>query len=116
MPDQNKDAWKTFTEEIEVSGQQLLSEINRLIQEGNVRRLQIKSADGDVFLAVPLTAGAVAGGLVAISAPWLAVVAALAGLVAKVKLEIVRSVPDTPPADDSDSAAADDRENARAPD
>ena len=95
MDDQTKTAWKTFTEEVEVSGQHLLSEINRLIAEGNVRKLIVKSGDGQVFLSIPLTAGAFAGGLVALSAPWLAILGAVAGLVANVKLEIVREVPPT---------------------
>lgn len=88
--DSSKTAWKTFTEEVEVAGHQLMDEINRLLAEGNVRKLIIKSDKGDVFFAVPLTGGAVAGGIVAIAAPWLVVVAAIAGLVAKVKIEVVR--------------------------
>ncbi len=90
MTDQPRSAWKNFSEEIEVSGHQLLEEVHRLIKEGNVRRLQVISADGDVYLTVPLTAGAIAGGLVAVSAPWLAMLAALAGLVARVKISIAR--------------------------
>lgn len=88
-----KSGWQTFTEEIEVSGQQLLNEINRLIAEGNVHKLNVKSADGEVFLSIPLTGGVVAGGLVALTAPWLAIIAGVAGLVTKVKLEVVRAVP-----------------------
>jgi hypothetical protein len=94
---ERKDGWKAFTEEIEVSGQNLLQEINRIIAEGNVRKIQIKSDDGDLFLAVPLTAGVVAGGIVALAAPWLAVIAAIAGLVTRVKLEIVRDEPEERP-------------------
>lgn len=93
MTDHPKNAWETFTEEVEVSGQHLLAEINKLIAEGNVRKLVLKSEDGRVFLSIPLTAGAVAGGLVAISAPWLAIIAAVAGLMVKVKIEIVRETP-----------------------
>ena len=37
MTDERKSGWQTFTEEIEVSGQQLLNEINRLIDAGEVR-------------------------------------------------------------------------------
>jgi hypothetical protein len=96
MTEEPKTAWKTFTEEVEVSSQHLLTEINRLIAEGNVRKLVVKTDDGHVFLSIPLTAGAVAGGLVAISAPWLAIIAAVAGLVVHVKIEIVR---EAPPAD-----------------
>jgi Domain of unknown function (DUF4342) len=93
MNDQSKTAWKTFAEEIEVSGKHLLAEINRLIAEGNVRKLVIKSDDGHVFLTIPLTAGAVVGGILTLGAPWLAVLAAVAGLVANVKIEITRDVP-----------------------
>ena len=101
MSEDPKNAWKTFTEEIEVTGHQLGQEINKLLAEGNVRKLQIRSEKGDVFLSVPLTAGAVAGGVAVIAAPWLAIIAAVAGLVAKVKLEVVRVEPvsakDEPP-------------------
>jgi hypothetical protein len=92
-----KPGWKTFTEEIEVAGSQLLNEINRLIAEGNVRKLNIKSAEGDVYLSVPLTGGAVAGGILVLGAPWLALIAGVAGVLAKVKIEVVRN---TPPEDE----------------
>ncbi|HZY68921.1 MAG TPA: DUF4342 domain-containing protein [Devosia sp.] len=97
MDDNRKTGWKTFTEEIEVTGQQLLETVNRLIAEGNVRKLNIKSESGDVFLSVPLTGGAVAGGILVVGAPWLALIAGVAGLLAKVKLEVVRV---EPPADE----------------
>jgi phage terminase large subunit-like protein len=93
MNDEKKSDWDAFTEELEVAGSQLISELNRLLAEGNVRRLQIRSEKGDVFLSVPLTAGAVAGGVVAIAAPWLAVIAAIAGIASKVKVEIARNPP-----------------------
>lgn len=105
--DEPKTAWKTFTEEIEVAGHQLINEINRVLAEGNVRKLVLKSDKGDMFLSVPLTGGAVAGGIVAIAAPWLVVVAAIAGLVSKVKIEIVREeAPTAAEADDQTKTAA----------
>ncbi len=91
--DNRKSGWKSFTEEIEVTGQQLLETINRLIAEGNVRKLNIKSESGDVFLSVPLTGGAVAGGILVLGAPWLALIAGVAGVLAHVKIEVVRSEP-----------------------
>ena len=100
MNDEPKSSWKTFTEEIEVAGHHLVDEVNRLLAEGNVRKLEIRSEQGDVYLSVPLTAGAVAGGVVAVAAPWLAVIAAIAGLLTKVRLEIVRSEPPKADADD----------------
>jgi hypothetical protein len=94
-----RNAWTTFTEEVEVAGHQLVEEINRLIAEGNVRKLQIRSRLGDVVLNVPLTAGAVAGGVVVIAAPWLALIAGVAGVLASVKLEIVREATPAEPAE-----------------
>lgn len=94
MNDEKKSSWDTFTEEVEVAGTQLMDEINRLLAEGNVRRLQIRSETGDVYLSVPLTAGAVAGGVVVITAPWLAVIAAIAGIASKLKIEISRNPPE----------------------
>jgi CBS domain-containing protein len=90
MSDGDKTSWKIFVEEVEVSGKHLLDEINRLMAEGNVRKLVIKSGDGDVFLSLPLTAGAVAGGILTLGAPWLAILVAVAGLLAQVRVEITR--------------------------
>ena len=41
-------------------------------------------------MTVPLTFGVVAGGLVAWAAPLLAALGALAGIVSRVKLEVIR--------------------------
>lgn len=95
MDDKPKSTWTEIREEFEISGAQLLKEIHRLVAEGNIRRIVVKSSDGHVYLSIPLTTGAVAGGIVTLSAPWLAVLAAIAGLVADVKLEVVRDT--TPP-------------------
>jgi hypothetical protein len=113
VTDEKKNPWKTFAEEVEVSSQHLLAEINKLIAEGNVRKLVVKTDDGHIFLTIPLTAGAVAGGVLTLGAPWLALLAAVAGLVARVKIEVVReteslpstsgegkSAPEQPPASD----------------
>ncbi|HEV7277310.1 MAG TPA: DUF4342 domain-containing protein [Devosiaceae bacterium] len=84
------DRRKSFTEEIEVAAKDLVGRVDELIKEGNVRLLRIRSEKGDVFLELPLTVGAVTGGVVALAAPWLAVLGAVTGLVARVKIEIVR--------------------------
>lgn len=90
--DDKKDGWKTFTEEVEVAGSQLIDQVSKLIAEGNVRRLRIRSQNDDVVMEVPLTAGAAVGGVVVLAAPWLAILGALAGLLAKVRIEVVRDV------------------------
>lgn len=102
MDEDDKNRWKTFTEEIEIAGNQLVDRVTQLIKEGNVRLLRIRSENGDVFLEIPLTLGAVAGGVVALGAPWLAVLGALAGLLAKVRIEIVRQEAIRPGDEDDD--------------
>jgi len=81
---------KTWTEEIEVAGGQLIERVKALIAEGNVREVRVKAAGGKVIFEMPLTVGVLAGGAVALAAPWLAILGAIAALVARVKLEVVR--------------------------
>jgi hypothetical protein len=64
--------------------------VKNLIQEGNVRRLVIRKSNNDVLLEVPLTAGVAASGVVTIFAPVLAALGAMAALLARVKIQIVR--------------------------
>ncbi|PJF24623.1 MAG: hypothetical protein CUN53_16890, partial [Phototrophicales bacterium] len=52
---------RTFTEEVEITGNQLLETVKNLIEQGNVRRLIIRNPDDRVLLEVPLTIGAGAG-------------------------------------------------------
>ncbi len=81
---------RTVVEEFEVEGRQLIERVRELIREGNVRRLRIKDAKGKYLLEVPLTVGVVGGGVLVLAAPTLAALSALAGLVANVRIEIVR--------------------------
>lgn len=81
---------KTFTEQIEVAGNDLVSRVQELVKEGNARRLIIRNADNEVMMDINLTVGAVAGGVVVLGAWWIAALAVIAGLVARVKIEIVR--------------------------
>jgi hypothetical protein len=95
MTTQNPDPQgrRTFTEEVEITGNQLVGTVKDLIEQGNVRRLIIRNPDDRVLLEVPLTIGAGAGVALALFAPPLAAIGALAALVARVKLEIVREEP-----------------------
>ncbi len=87
----------TVVEEIEVAGNQLVERVKELAAEGNVRQLKIVADDGDVFLQTPLTIGLVAGGVVALAAPWLAILGALAALVTKVRIEVERETEEEKP-------------------
>ena len=83
---------RTVFEELELEGRQLVERVKELIKEGNVRRLIIKDPDGKYLLEIPLTVGVVAGGVFALTTPVLAALGALAALVTKVHVEVVREV------------------------
>ena len=85
--DQAEHSW---VEEIEIASDQLVARVKELIAEGNVRRLIIRAPDNKVFFEIPLTAGVAVGGVVTLFAPLLAALGALAVLIARVKVEIVR--------------------------
>lgn len=93
MNEEMKDETKTRTwmEEIEVAGSQLVERVKELVAEGNVRRLILRTQDDKLILEIPLTAGAVVGGVVTLFAPLLAALGALAALLARVKVQIERS-------------------------
>jgi hypothetical protein len=88
--DQPNDRPRTFSEEIDVAGGQLVERVKALLTEGNVRRIRIKSEGGALILDLPLTVGAIAGGAVVLAAPWLAVIGAFAALVTHARIEVVR--------------------------
>lgn len=93
MEEQGKQS-RTFTEEIELAGSQLVDRIKELVAEGNIRTIRVKTPGRDEpFLELPLTGGVVGGGVLLLAAPWLAALGALAAIVAKVKVEIVREEP-----------------------
>lgn len=90
MSDQYRDQGKTFQETIDVAGSKLVEEIKRLVREGNVRRIRLYSEDRDFTLQVPMTIGAVAGGVLVLTAPWLAILGVIAAMVTRVKIEVER--------------------------
>lgn len=79
---------RTWEETIRVEGGQLLDQVKKLINEGNVRRIVIKQGDRTV-VEFPLTAGIA----VVLIAPMLAAVGALAALLAECTIVVERSEP-----------------------
>ena len=73
-------------EEFRVTGEELLGFVKKLIHEGNATKIIIKDDNGHLLVEIPLTVGAVA----AVVAPVLAAVGALAALVAKCTIVVVR--------------------------
>lgn len=83
-----------FTEQIEIAASELVERTKELVEEGNVRRLIIRTPNDEVLLEVPLTAGVAVGGMVTLVAPVLAALGALAALLTRVKVEVVRTKKD----------------------
>jgi hypothetical protein len=90
MPRRSEKEERTWIEEIEIAGSELVGRVKELITEGNVRRLIIKKPNDDLLLEIPLTAGVAVGSVVTIVAPVLAALGAMAALLAKVKVQVVR--------------------------
>lgn len=70
---------KIHTEEIHVSGEELISKIKELVHEGNIRRVIIKNEKGRTLIDIPLSLGVVG----VLLAPQLAAVGAIAALMTK---------------------------------
>lgn len=92
MSEQEK-AKRTFTEEVEVAGNQVVSKIQDLIKQGNVRRLIVKTQDERVLLDTSLTIGVGVGGVLTFfgGIPLMLLAGAVA-LLSKVRIQIIREV------------------------
>jgi hypothetical protein len=91
--------YQEYREEVQVMGEQLVSTVEKLLHEGNVRRIIIKQENHPI-LEIPLTVGVV-GVLVA---PTLAAVGAIGAALTNCTIEVVRidrpeyaTGPTTPP-------------------
>lgn len=85
---------RTWTEQIEVTGDDLKKRVEELVEEGNVRRLIVRNEHGDVLMEIPLTAGVAIGGVVTIFNPVLTALGALGAMLAHLKIEVVRAEAD----------------------
>ncbi len=73
-------------EEFRVNGEELLGKVKQLIKEGTARRIIIKNENEETIIEFPLAIGAV-GVLIA---PVLAAVGALAALVTKCTIVVIK--------------------------
>ena len=80
---------KFRTEEFRVDGEELLTKIKNLINEGNIRRVIIKDKEGKTLFEIPLTFGVVG----ALIAPQLAAIGAIAALLTEATV-VVEKVED----------------------
>jgi hypothetical protein len=86
---------KPRQEEFKVNGEQLLAKVKELINEGNVRRIIIKSKEGKTLVELPLTIGVVG----VVLAPVLAAVGAIAALVTECSILVEREAEASPKTD-----------------
>ena len=107
---ENKQERKSWVEEIEVAGEKLVAQVRKLAEDASVRRIRVKTKDGELAVDIPLTVGAIAGGAVAVASPVLAVLGAVAAFVAKVDVEIIRSEDEDDIDDDDDDDDVEDAE------
>lgn len=79
-------------EEFKISGNELVAKVKELLHEGNIRRVILKTEDGNTLIEIPLTVGIV-GGLVGTALfPVVAALGAIGALVAHVTLVIEKKV------------------------
>lgn len=76
----------TTTEQFTMTSEDVMEQIKKLVHEGNVRRVTIKSPEGHTIVEFPLTVGVVGAALVPVWAAFGAIVA----LVANCTIEVVR--------------------------
>ena len=72
-------------EEFRVDGSELLKKVKEIIKAGNARRIIIKHEE-KTLLEIPLTVGVVGVGALAVFAPVLVAVGAIAGIVTRCTL------------------------------
>lgn len=83
-------AKETFTQRMDVAGNQLVDRVKEIAKDANARRVIIRDQNGSELLTIPLGWGAAGGAVAVMAAPWLAVLAAVGAAAAKVRIEVER--------------------------
>ena len=79
-----------YVEEYELDTGELIDSVKDLYHQGNVRRVVVRRPTGEILLEVPFTGGLAMGGALTVFAPHLAVLAAVAALLTKVRVQVMR--------------------------
>ena len=95
---------RTWREKIEGTTEQVLAQIKRLIDEGNIRRVVVKQ-QGRVIAEFPLTVGVVG----TVIAPVAAALGALTAVIADCSIEVEKATPPAAAPDAEPVAAQEDR-------
>lgn len=90
MTEQTTTEQPTFTHEFEVESKKLLENLKGILRQGNARRIIVRKPNDDVLLDLPLPAGLGAAALVLYLTPFIALVTTMAGLAARVKVQVIQ--------------------------
>jgi hypothetical protein len=77
-------------EEFKLNGADLVAKVKELITSGHARKLIIKSDAGNTLLEIPLTFGIAGAAALTVFAPVLVAVGALAGVLTKCSIVVIR--------------------------
>lgn len=77
-------------EEFKISGDELVAKVKELIKKGKARKIIINNSKGETLLEIPLNVGVAVGTASIFLAPILAAVGALAALVTKVSIIVIK--------------------------
>ena len=78
---------RTFWQKLEGTTEQILAQLKKLVEEGNIRRVVVKQK-GKTIAEFPLTAGVIG----AVIAPVAAAIGALTALITECSIEVEKSV------------------------
>jgi hypothetical protein len=81
---------REWSEEIEIAGHELVEKVKELVKEGRARKLILRRENGDVIVEIPLNTGIAVGGAAALIAPLIAGLGAMAAILSRVRIEIVK--------------------------
>lgn len=87
--DNKKESQTNRSEEFSLNGSEIVSKIQELIHQGNIRRIIIKNEEGKILIEIPLILGLVGAAL----APVLAAIGAIGALVAKLTIVVEKIDP-----------------------
>jgi Domain of unknown function (DUF4342) len=77
-------------EEFSVSSDDLMAKFKELVNEGNVRKVSIRTDDGRTIFELPLNIGVAGAAATIILAPALAAIGVIAALVTRVTVSVER--------------------------
>ena len=97
--------YRSRIESLELSGNQLGEAVEKIVEEGNARKIAIRQGD-DTLAEFPLTFGVVG----AVLAPALAGIGAIAALAAGYSIDVERTAQSSPVADADADADAEEAE------